>query len=73
MDFIGWLAFEVTPWIMFIETLAFIPFQWVHGQEIFGLTRCFTIGPESITNGKAELAAAKAELDALKEKSWRLN
>lgn len=73
MDFIGWLAFEVSPWFFFIEALALIPFLWVYGHEFIPMVRDLTIGPESITNLKSDLADAKAELDALKEKSWRLN
>jgi hypothetical protein len=65
MDFIGWLAFEVSPWIVCIESLAFIPFQWVYGDELIPMVRGLIIGPDSITNLKADLAAAKAELDAL--------
>lgn len=72
MDFIGWLAFEVTPWFMFIEMLAFIPLQWMYGNGFIPGASEFP-AESDITNLKAELAAAKAELDALKEKSWRLN
>lgn len=72
MDFTGWLVFEVTPWVMFIEMLVFIPLQWMYGNELIPGASDFPTESD-ITNRKAELAAAKAELDALKEESWRLN